>query len=349
MITTEPAVTFTDEQRAMVLRPMGVRAAGPAVIAGVLALLGVLVVLPFLPDLRFYYLQIVILVFFMATLGTSWGIVGGYGGSHSIGQAAFVGVGAYTSTILYLNHGITPWIGLIAGAALAVALAIVIGYPCFRLGLRGDYFTLASVAFGQVAYEVANGSVGLTRGSQGIPISFKADPLMFQFQDRRAYYFIALVMWLGTVVLSYRLRRSRVGFEMLAVRDDEAAAARGGISVLRSKLTSFTISAAIAAVAGTFYAQFYLFIDPGSVMSLTLSIQIVLVAALGGMNSPLGGTVGAIVLVPVSQVLSTVLAGAPGADLAVYGIALVLIMLFMPFGILGLARRSPRWRKVIGW
>jgi branched-chain amino acid transport system permease protein len=238
---------------------------------------------------------------------------------------------------------------MIAGAALAVALAVVIGYPCFRLGLRGDYFTLATVAFGQVAYEVANGSVGLTRGSQGIPISFKADPLMFQFQDREVYYYIALVMWLGTVVLSYRLRRSRVGFEMLAVRDDEAAAARGGISVLRSKLTSFAISAAIAAVAGTFYAQFYLFIDPGSVMSLTLSIQIVLVAALGGMNSPLGGTVGAIILVPVSQVLSTVLAGTPGADLALYGVALVLIMLFMPFGILGLLRRSPRWRKVIGW
>jgi branched-chain amino acid transport system permease protein len=172
---------------------------------------------------------------------------------------------------------------------------------------------------------------------------------MFQFQDRRVYYFVALVMWLGTVVLSYRLRRSRTGFEMLAVRDDEVAAARGGISVLRSKLTSFAISAAIAAVAGTFYAQFYLFIDPGSVMGLTLSIQIVLIAALGGMNSPLGGTVGAIVLVPVSQVLSSVLAGAPGADLAVYGLALVLIMLFRPFGILGLARRSPRWRKVIGW
>lgn len=340
---------ITTEQRAAVLRPAGVRAAGRPLLVGVLALLVVLLALPLLPGLRFYYLQVVILVFFMATLGTSWGIVGGYGGSHSIGQAAFVGVGAYTSTLLYLNHGITPWLGMIAGAALAVALAVVVGYPCFRLGLRGDYFTLATVALGQIAYEVANGSVGLTRGSQGIPISFKADPLMFQFQDREAYYYVAFAMWIGTVVLSYRLRRSRVGFEMLAVRDDEAAAARGGISVLRSKLTSFAISAAIAAVAGTFYAQFYLFIDPGSVMGLSLSIQIVLVAALGGMNSPLGGTVGAIVLVPVAQVLSSVFAGTPGADLAVYGVALVLIMLFMPFGILGLVRRSPRWRKVIGW
>lgn len=347
-MTAATAPTITDERRAIILRPQGIRAAGVPVLVGAAVLLVVLLALPF-SGLRFYYLQVIVLVFFMATLGTSWGIVGGYSGSHSIGHAAFVGVGAYTSTILYVNHGVTPWIGLLAGVALAVALAVVIGYPCFRLGLRGDYFTLATIALGQIAYEVANGSVGLTRGSQGIPISFTADPLAFQFQDRRAYYFVALVMWLGTVVLSYRLRTSRTGFEMLAVRDDEAAAARGGISVLRSKLTAFAISAAIAAVAGTFYAQFYLFIDPGAVMVLTLSIQIVLVATLGGMNSFLGGTVGAIILVPIAQVLSTVFSGTPGADLAFFGIGLVLLMLFMPFGILGLLRTSPRWRKAIGW
>lgn len=347
-MTAATAPTITDERRAIILRPQGIRAAGVPVLVGAAVLLVVLLALPF-SGLRFYYLQVIVLVFFMATLGTSWGIVGGYSGSHSIGHAAFVGVGAYTSTILYVNHGVTPWIGLLAGVALAVALAVVIGYPCFRLGLRGDYFTLATIALGQIAYEVANGSVGLTRGSQGIPISFTADPLAFQFQDRRAYYFVALVMWLGTVVLSYRLRTSRTGFEMLAVRDDEAAAARGGISVLRSKLTAFAISAAIAAVAGTFYAQFYLFIDPGAVMGLTLSIQIVLVATLGGMNSFLGGTVGAIILVPIAQVLSTVFSGTPGADLAFFGIGLVLLMLFMPFGILGLLRTSPRWRKAIGW
>jgi branched-chain amino acid transport system permease protein len=341
--------SLTEAEKSDILRPSGLSSARrPLLIVLALVVVGLLA-LPLAPNMQFYYLQVIVLVFWFATLGTSWGIVGGYGGSHSVGQAAFVGVGAYTSTLLYVDHGVSPWIGMVMGMFLAGALSVVVGYPCFRLGLRGDYFTLATVAVGEVVYQVVNGVPGITKGGQGIPIPYDPGALSFQFTDRRVLYYIALILWLVSVIVSYRIRKSRLGFEMLAVRDDEPAAARGGINIMRPKLISFVVSAVIAAAAGTFYAQFFLFIDPGSVLALTLSVQIILVAALGGMNSYLGPTLGAFILVPISQILSDRLANYPGADLALYGVVLVVLMFFMPFGILGLLRNSPRWRKVIGW
>lgn len=331
------------------LRSPGFSKAGWSVHLGVgLALIG-LVLLPFVPDIKFYYLQVAILVFWFGTLGTAWGISGGYGGQHSVGNAAFVGVGAYTSTLLFVNYGVSPWIGMFAGIIMAALVALVIGYPVFRFGLRGDYFTLATVALGLVAFEIGQGASWLTGGSQGIPISYVDDPLLYQFADRRWFYFIAMILWLVSLLVSYRIRRSRMGFQILAVRDDEAAAARGGVSVLRTKLTAFVITAMITAAAGTFYAQFFLFIDPGAVMGLTLSVQIIVISALGGMGTFLGGTLGALILVPVSQYLASEFSGYPGLDLLMYGAILVLIMMYMPYGILGTLRKYPRWRNVIAW
>ena len=153
----------------------------------------------------------------------------------------------------------------------------------------------------------------------------------------------------AVVVVAYRVRRSAFGYQLIALRDDEVAAARGGIHVTRQKLIALAVSAAIAAAAGTFYAQFMLFIDPGSVFGLSLSVQVVLMAVLGGMNSYLGATIGAALLVPLSRVLSAQLDGTTGLDLVIYGGILVALVLYMPYCVLGLLRRSPRWRKVIGW
>lgn len=308
-----------------------------------------LLVIPVVTDIRFYYLQVVILIFFYGTLGTAWGIVGGYCGQHSIGQAAFVGIGAYTSTLLYMKQDISPWIGLFAGMLLAGLVALIVGYPLFKYGLRGDYFALGTVALGLIIYELTNSFATITGGSQGVPLKYEDNPWNFQFQNRKYYYYIAFILWLATVLVSYQLRRSRRGFEMLAVRDDEIAAARGGISVMRAKLSAFVISAVISAAAGTLFAQFFLFIDPGTVMSLAISVQIILVSVLGGMNSYLGGTIGAVILIPVSQFLASRFTQSPGADVAIYGVVLVLLVMFMPNGLLGLFRRSPRWRKVFGW
>lgn len=331
-------------------RIRGITEAGWAVIVPAVLLLVAAAALPFVPGLPFYYLQVGVLIFWYAIMGTSWTIAGGYGGMHSIGHAAFVGAGAYTSTLLYVDFHISPWLGMLAGMAVAVGLALLIGYPCFRFGIRGDYFALVTVALGQVTYEVVNGATAVTKGSQGVALPYAGNSVLnFQFENRSVLYFVVMAMWLIVLVVAYRLRRSNFGFQLIAVRDDEIAAARGGINVTRRKLTALAISAAIAAAAGTFYAQFILFIDPGSVFALTLSVQIVLMAVLGGMNSYLGATVGAVLLVPLSQFLSTKLSGRPGVDLAIYGAVLVLLVLYMPFGILGLLRKSPRWRRVIGW
>ncbi|WP_053384513.1 branched-chain amino acid ABC transporter permease [Leucobacter celer] len=335
--------------REEVLAQPGLTSAGrPFLIVIVAVLVGVLLI-PFVPDIKFYSLSVIILVFVYGGLATAWSIAGGYAGSHSVGHAAFVGLGAYTSTILLRDFNLSPWIGMLFGMVVAGLVAALLGYLTFRSGLRGDYFTLATVAAGMVIYELANGLPKLTAGSQGLPISYEPNPWMFQFSDRNVYYYVAFAMWLAIVVIAYRIRKSRMGYEMLAVRDDEAAAARGGISVMRAKLGSFIISAALCAAIGTFLAQFYLYIDPMSVMSLAMSVQIILIAALGGMNSYLGGTLGALILVPIMQWLATVLQGYPGVDLAIYGLVLVLVMIFMPFGVLGLLRKSTKWRKVIGW
>lgn len=327
-------------------------AAEGGVIAAVIAVLflGVAISLPFVPGLRFYYLQVGILIFWFGMLGTSWSIVGGYGGMHSIGHAAFVGLGAYTSALLFVHYQISPWLGMVAGMALAAILAVIIGYPCFRFGIRGDFFALVTVALGEVMYEVANGASRITGGAQGVAVPYSTTSLAnFQFDTRSTFYFVAFAMWLIVVFIAYRIRRSGFGFQLLALRDDEAAAERGGINVARRKIVALMISAAIAAAAGTFYAQFILFVDPASVFGLTLSVQIVLMAVLGGLNSYLGATVGALILVPTSQVLATRFEGHPGVDLAIYGAILVALVMYMPYGILGLLRKSPRWRRVIGW
>ena len=331
------------------LRPGGFFSEGWRVYLVTGLVLATFLVLPFIPGIRFYYLQIVILVFWYAMLGTAWGISGGYGGQHSVGNAAFVGVGAYSSTLLYVNFDISPWIGMFVGIALAGVLAVIIGYPTFRFGLRGDYVTLASLAVGLAVYEIAKGTPWLTKGSQGIPISYNPDPWLFQFADRRGFYFVAMARWILTLFISYRIRRSRLGYQILAVRDDEVAASRGGISMLRSKLVAFVITAMITAAAGTFYAQFFQFIDPSAVIGLILSIQIMIVAALGGMGSFLGGTIGAMILVPIGELFKIQFSGITGVDLIFYGLVLVFVMMYMPFGILGGLRKSPRWRKVIGW
>lgn len=332
------------------LRSRGLVEAGPVAAGAATLVLAAAVAVPFLPGIPFYYLQVGILIFWYGMLGTGWTIAGGYGGMHSIGHAAFLGTGAYTSTLLAVHYHLSPWLGMLAGMGLAAALALLIGYPCFRFGIRGDYFALVTVALGEVMYQVANGATPLTKGAQGLALPYTgASALDFQFSARSTFYYVVMAMWLVTLGVAYRLRRSRLGFQLVALRDDEIAAARGGIHVSRRKLTALAVSAAIAAAAGTFYAQFILFIDPGSVFGITLSVQIVLMAVLGGMNSYLGGTVGALLLVPLSQYLSTRLAGHPGVDLVIYGLVLVALMLYMPYGILGLLRRAPRWRSVIGW
>jgi len=283
--------------------------------------------------------HLAILVMLYALLGTAWNLLGGFAGQVSLGQATFFGAGAYTSTLLVQHAGVSPWIGMLAGAAAAAALAIAIGYPCFRLS--GHYFAIATIAVGEIAaiavtnWDFAGGAVGLFLpvGTEGV--------VSFQFhRSKLGYYYVLAAMLAATLLLSAWLRRGRAGYYWRAIREDQAAARSVGVPALRFKQIAMVLSAALTACAGTFYAQYVLFIDPGSVLPLSLSIQICLVAVLGGAGTVMGPLLGAAVLVPLSEATRVLLGGSGRSlDLVVYGFLIMVISVFEPACLAGIARR----------
>jgi branched-chain amino acid transport system permease protein len=283
--------------------------------------------------------HVAILILLHALLGTAWNLLGGFAGQISFGQAVFFGAGAYTSTLLAQHAGVSPWIGMIAGAAVAAALALAIGYPCFRLS--GHYFAIATIAIGEIAsiavtnWDFAGGAVGLF-----LPVGDEGLASLQFHRSKLGYYYVLAALLAAAVALSAWLRRGRAGYYWRAIREEEGAARSLGVPALRFKQIAIAISAALTACAGTFYAQYVLFIDPGSVLPLSLSIQICLVAVLGGAGTVLGPLLGAAVLIPLSEA-SRVLLGGSGRslDLVVYGLLIMLISAFEPAGLMGIARR----------
>jgi len=285
-----------------------------------------------------YPQHLMILVLLNALLGTAWNILGGFAGQISLGQAIFFGAGAYTSTLLAQHADLSPWLGLLAGAGVAVALAVAIGAPCFRLS--GHYFAIATIALGEIAaiavtnWDFAGGAVGLFLPVEGTGIA------QMKFDDKRGYHYVLCALLALALGVTVWLRGARAGFYWRAIREDQAAARSAGVPATRYKLLAISVSAAFTAMAGTFYAQYVLFIDPPSVLPLSLSIQICLVAVLGGAGTLLGPLLGAAVLVPLSAATSVFLGGSGRSlDLVVYGALIMIIAVFEPSGLVGLGRR----------
>ena len=288
-----------------------------------------------------YPQHVMILVLLNALLGTAWNILGGFAGQISLGQATFFGAGAYTSTLLFQHAGLSPWVGLVAGAALAAVLALAIGYPCFRLS--GHYFAIATIAIGEIAgiavtnWDLAGGAVGLFLPVEGEGLA------AFKFGDKLGYYYVIAAFLALSLLLAAWLRRGRPGYYWRAIREDQAAARSVGVLATRYKQLAIAISAALTAMAGTFYAQYVLFIDPPSVLPLSLSIQICLVVVLGGAGTLVGPLLGAAVLIPLSAATNVALGGSgKSLDLVVYGLLIMLIAVFEPAGLVGIARRLRR-------
>ncbi len=289
--------------------------------------------------------RVMILIFMYALLGQAWNILGGYTGQVSLGHAVFFGIGAYTSSILLIKLGLTPWLGMVAGILAAVALSVVIGYPCFRLA--GHYFAIATIALGEIVailflnWKFAGGAVGLT-----LPI-LKESLLNFEFHRSKApYYYIILAMLVIVVFLTYKIERSKLGFYFRAIKNDPDAAKSLGIDITKYKLMAMIISAAFTAIAGTFYAQYVLYIEPPSVLPLMLSIQVCLIAVLGGTGTIAGPLIGACVLIPMAEYTRVYLAvkevaglDLRGLHLIVYGALIVIIAVFQPAGLMGLVER----------
>jgi branched-chain amino acid transport system permease protein len=281
-----------------------------------------------------------ILVFLFAYLASCWNILGGLAGQHSFGHAMFFGIGAYTSTLLSLNLGVTPWLGMWVGALLAGAVGLFVGYISFRYRVKGVFFLMITIAFAEIFKVIALSSDALG-GAAGINIPYRESLWGFQFGGKVAYYYIALAMVLGVVVVVQRLKNVRTGYYFTAIRDNEEAAKALGINAFRYKLMATGISAALTALGGTFYAQYFFYIDPMTVFGVHLSVEMLIFAVVGGEGTVLGPVVGALILVPIAETLRAHLGGGfGGVHLIGYAVLLIVAVTYMPQGIVGAFQRQ---------
>ena len=291
--------------------------------------------------------HVMIMIFLYGALATAWNILAGYCGQISLGHAVYFGIGAYTSTFLVREAALTPWLGMLVGAALAVVVSQAIGYPVFRL--RGHYFAIATIGFGEIV-QTAVLNWDLVGGARGlfVPIKRPDSLLNLQFHDSKAvYYYLALGLLALALGATRWIERSRRGYYFRAIKEDQDAAASLGVRVAREKHAAMAASAALTALGGTFWAQYVLFIDPESVFPLSLSILICLVAVMGGVGSLWGPLLGAVVLVPLSEGTRVLLGGTGKAlDLLIYGALIMAIAVFQPAGLMGLMRQLRGRRPV---
>ncbi len=283
------------------------------------------------------YLHILILLFFYAYLTTSWNLVGGFAGVLPLGHSAFVGIGAYTSTVLFLQYGVSPWLGMIVGGILAAIVGVILGLPTFKM--RGAYFALATIAFGEgLRVMVENidylGPLNLN-GPRGLSIPpLKTGLAYLQFATKEPYYYIILIMLILVLALTWFISRSKLGYYLNAGGEEPEAAMALGVNVARAKLAAMAMSSFLTALAGTFYAQFTLFIHPKSVISLDLSFEIAFIALIGGRGSIAGPVLGALLLRPVSDFTRIYLGDKlPGLHLIIFGLVLILVMIYQPRGL----------------
>jgi len=298
-----------------------------------LAIVVFLAILPILPRNPFYE-DIIVMIFFYGTMAAAWNLVGGFAGQISLGHTAFFGIGAYTSTLLSLNFALSPWLGMLIGAGLSVLVAIGIGIPCFRL--RSHFFALATIAFAEVLRLIASYWRDLTEGGVGLLIPFKPGIENFMFHSKIPYAYIGLAMMLLMILVSYIIRNSRFGFYLISLREDQDAAESLGVKTSRCKLIALIISVFFTSVIGTFYAQYLLFIDPFTVFSLHLSIELALFSIIGGLGTVIGPILGAFVLTPLDVLLRGWLGGiSAGLNFIVYGVVLMVAVVYFPRGIAG--------------
>jgi branched-chain amino acid transport system permease protein len=275
----------------------------------------------------------------MAALASAWNIIGGFGGQFSAAHGVFFGLGAYLTARLYLA-GISPWFTLPIAGAVSALIAVLISWPTFRL--RGPFFAIATMGFNEVALSLANYFESLTGGARGILIPFRASFSNMIFMERwksalLMYAFLAL-----TVAAALAIRRGRLGYYLLAVREDEDAARAAGVNILSVKLWGMAISAFLTGMGGTLFTMFVRFIDPPTLFTLPeVGVKFALIALIGGIGTISGPVLGAALVIPLENYLRATLGGLPGVHLVVLALMLMLAALFLKRGIVGAITRLP--------
>jgi branched-chain amino acid transport system permease protein len=308
----------------------------------------VLLLLPLVIAGQPFELRMATLVLLFATMGQGWNVLGGYGGQISIGHGLFFGLGAYTSALLSVKFGVNPWLGLPLAILVPTLSAVAIGIPCFRL--RGHYFVIATLVVAESVLQLFTvwDWVG---GATGLELPVRPEGLLnFQFhRDKTAYYYLALGLLALVTFGIWRMERSRLGFLLRAVRDDEEALRSLGFSPQVYKSIAMAISAAILGAAGMFHAQYVLFVDPFSVLGLQVSVLVALFAILGGAGTLFGPILGAAILVPLSEYSRVAFSGnGRNVDLLIYGFLIMVIAVYQPDGLIGWLRRSASSRRRAG-
>jgi branched-chain amino acid transport system permease protein len=309
------------------------------------ALLAVLVFLPqFVPP---YFMHLLIQILLWGFVYTAWSVMGRFG-FVSLGHGAFMGVGAYVPALLWNYFGLTPWIGIPLGVGLSVLLGLIIGYPCFRLKVVGHYFALVTLALSQVVMLSIVAARDLTGGSLGFtPRAVGYSWFALQFPEKIYFYAISLVLWLFGIAVWYWVDRGISSEALEAISEDEEAAATIGINVVREKLRVTLISAALTALGGAIYGQYMMYLNPETVSGIAVSLQIVFAAIVGGTYAALGPTVGSFLTISLNEGLRVAFGtNFIGAANTIYGILLILFIIFMPRGIVGMLEDAVkgRWR-----
>ncbi|MDH5781140.1 MAG: branched-chain amino acid ABC transporter permease [Dehalococcoidia bacterium] len=307
---------------------------------GYLIFIILLIVYPFVFKEQ-YSLYIVINFLLYSFLGQAWNIIGGYAGQCALGHAAFFGLGAYTSSILFLKFGINPWLGMLMGGLIASGVSVIIGWPSFRL--RGAYFALATIAFAEMVRVLFN-HWAFVGGAVGLHLPVYGDSLSaFQFRSYFPYYWIIFIFFVLECFLVYKLSKSKIGFYWRAIKCEPDAAESIGIDTTKNKLIAMFISAFLVAIGGTFYSQLMLYIDPRSVLVRDLSIRIALVAIVGGRGTIEGPILGSLAMILLSSFIRASFGDIPGLHLVIFAIILVVMSVYKPLGMMAILGDLKSW------
>lgn len=283
-------------------------------------------------------LNFMVMALLIALVGQGWNLLGGYGGQYSFGHAAFFGTGCYVTAILQMRYGVNAWVGFLIGIAAGALVGAVIGFLSFRSGLRGSYFALVTLAFAEVLRIIAS-VAPITGAGVGTLIKLDLRPEAFQFQSRAPFYWIILALVALSLLLARAVEESRFGAYLVAVRENEDAARALGVDATMVKIAAMTISAAITAAGGCFYAQYFLFIDAGIAYGPWISVEALLAPIIGGIGTVFGPLLGALVVRTLGELTKLMAGDAPGLDLVIYGGVLILVVAFTPRGIAGFLER----------
>lgn len=291
-----------------------------------------------------YILHVMIMIFIFAYLGGTWNILGGFAGQFSFGHAALCGIGAYTSTVLFVKWGLSPWIGLATGCFLGMLFGLFTGLIAFHYKLKGVYFTFATLAFAELLkliflnWDFVGGAVGIL-----IPLTGNS-VRQFQFTSKVPYYYISFLMVMGIIWLTSKFEKSKLGDFFKAIREDEDAAESLGIDTVRYKMIAICITSFLAPAAGTFYAQYLTYIQPDFIIGVDISIQSVITVIIGGIGTIWGPLLGAVILGPTSEITRIFFQKYASLHLVIYGIILVVVIIYLPHGMLGgLRKLRGRW------